>query len=335
MGLLWWQLSVLGAAAFLLGHCTGSSTHSLGLFYTWFSEPSQGLPEFMAGQFVDDQPITYYDSSTKRVLARAQWMEKNDTQFWDLESKTMKSWEETFRALFVRLQNVSNQREGLHTWQGMLGCGLREDRKKWGYWRSGYDRRDFISFDTETNTWTVGDAVAEKMKRKWESLLTMSSNMKRYLEGPCIERLQTLVAYGNGSLLRKEIPVVKVIPKTASDGKESLICRAFGFYPKEIGITWRKNGTVWLQDVSHEGVFPNSDGTYHTWIKVLINPHEKNQYQCHVDPAGTSGQSLVEGFRAGGEEVPEERRWTIWDYFRYLLGGGEERPRDMAPRQMP
>ncbi|XP_053148310.1 major histocompatibility complex class I-related gene protein-like isoform X3 [Hemicordylus capensis] len=291
MGLLWWQLSVLGVAVLLLGQGTGSSTHSLGLSYTWLPELNQGLPEFMAGQFVDDQPITYYDSSTKRVLARAQWMEKNNTQFWDLESKTMKSWEEKFRALFVRLKNVSNQSEGLHTWQGMLGCGLREDGKKWGYWRSGYDGRDFISFNTETITWMVADAAAEKMKGKWGSLLTMSSNMKRYLEGPCIERLLTLVACGNGSLLRKERPVVKVTLKATVGGQETLFCQAYGFYPKGINITWRKDGEFWKQ--GKFSVNPNSDGTYHSRTNIQIDPKDRGRYLCSVEHASLPEPHLI------------------------------------------
>ncbi|XP_053149251.1 uncharacterized protein LOC128343841 [Hemicordylus capensis] len=269
----------------------GSSTHYLSLFYTWLSEPNQGLPEFMVGQFVDGQLITYYDSSTKRVLARAQWMEKNDTQFWDLESKTMKSWEEKFRALFVRLQNVSNQSEGLHIWQGTLGCGLREDGKKRGYWRSGYDGRDFISFNTETITWTVADAVAEKMKGKWGSLLTMSSNMKRYLEGPCIERLLTLVACGNGSLLRKDRPVVKVTRKATVGGQETLFCQAYGFYPKGINITWRKDGEFWKQ--GKFSVNPNSDGTYQSRTNIQIDPKDRGRYLCSVEHASLPEPHLI------------------------------------------
>ncbi|XP_053148341.1 major histocompatibility complex class I-related gene protein-like [Hemicordylus capensis] len=295
MGLLWWQLSVLGVAALLLAHCSGgSSSHSLGLFYTWLSERNQGLPEFMVGQFVDDQPISYYDSSTKRALLRAQWMEKaekEEAQLWDSESKAMQNFEKIFGRNLAEWQKNPNQSEGLHIWQGKLGCGLREDGQKRGYWRSGYDGRDFISFDTETNTWTVADAAAKKMKRKWDSLLRMTQNMRRYLEGPCTQWLQTLVGYGNDSLLRKERPVVKVTRKATVGGQETLFCQAYGFYPKKINITWRKDGEFWKQGDS--SVNPNSDGTYHSRTSIQIDPKDRGLYLCSVEHANLPEPHLI------------------------------------------
>ncbi|XP_053148337.1 major histocompatibility complex class I-related gene protein-like [Hemicordylus capensis] len=294
MGLLWRQLSVLGTAALLLAHCSGSSSHSLGLFYTWLSEPNQGLPEFMVGQFVDDQPVTYYDSSTKRVLARAQWMEKaekEEAQLWDSESKAMQNFEKIFGRNLAEWQKNPNQSEGLHIWQGMLGCGLHEDGQKWGYWQSGYDGQDFISFDTENITWTVDGAAAKKMKRKWDSLLRMTRNMKRYLEGPCTQWLQKLVGYGNDSLLRRERPVVKVTRKATVGGQDTLFCQAYGFYPKGINITWRKDGEFWKK--GKFSVNPNSDGTYHSRTNIPIDPKDRGRYLCSVEHASLPEPHLI------------------------------------------
>ncbi|XP_053145464.1 class I histocompatibility antigen, Gogo-B*0102 alpha chain-like isoform X2 [Hemicordylus capensis] len=79
-----------------------------------------------------------------------------------------------------------------------------------------------------------------------------------------------------------ESPTVKV----HRNGQEILVCRADGFYPKQINATWRKDGEVWKWNTSRRGVTPNSDGTYHTWISIKIDPKDRDHYKCHVEHDG-------------------------------------------------
>ncbi|KAF7235111.1 Major histocompatibility complex class I-related gene protein [Varanus komodoensis] len=79
-----------------------------------------------------------------------------------------------------------------------------------------------------------------------------------------------------------EPPVVKVTHEQGRDGTETLTCRAFGFYPKEIDIVWTKDGEVWLQDTFSGVVAPNSDGTYHAWASVRLDPQDRDRYRCRV-----------------------------------------------------
>ncbi|XP_053148282.1 uncharacterized protein LOC128343362 isoform X2 [Hemicordylus capensis] len=280
----------------------GSSSHSLRFFYTGVSEASRGLPEFMALELVDDQPTCYYDSSINRPLPHAQWMEKvenDNAQYWDSKSKSMENWEANFRRSLVNMRNDYNQSWGLHTWQHMSGCHLSEGGQKGGYMRYGYDGRDFISFDKDTLTWTAVDAVAEKTKRKWDGMQTMTQDHKRFLEVTCINWLQKYLAYGNETFLRKEIPVVRMARKAASDGREALICQAFGFYPKEIDITWRMDNVIWEHKTLRGDVIPNSDGTYYTWINTEIDAEHKDPYKCHVEHSS----------------LPEPLDLSLWEEF--------------------
>ncbi|ETE56062.1 hypothetical protein L345_18228, partial [Ophiophagus hannah] len=67
---------------------------------------------------------------------------------------------------------------------------------------------------------------------------------------------------------------------------EVLVCRVYGFYPKEMDATWRKDGEVWEQDTFWGGVLPNSDGTYHAWLSIEVDPKERDRYRCYVDHDG-------------------------------------------------
>ncbi|XP_067321542.1 major histocompatibility complex class I-related gene protein-like isoform X2 [Anolis sagrei] len=167
----------------------------------------------------------------------------------------------------------------------MVGCELR-DGSKGGYEQYAYDGQDYISFDKETLTWTAVDVPAQNSKRKWEADPAIARYWKAYLEDECIGWLQRYLEYGKETLLRTEVPEVKVTRKVAYDGMETLICRVGGFYPKEIDITWTKDGEVWMQDTYHGLVSPNSDGTYYTWRSVTVDPKERERYKCHVEHDG-------------------------------------------------
>uniref|UniRef100_A0A8C6VF38 Ig-like domain-containing protein n=1 Tax=Naja naja TaxID=35670 RepID=A0A8C6VF38_NAJNA len=83
-----------------------------------------------------------------------------------------------------------------------------------------------------------------------------------------------------------EPPLVKVSRRIQYNGMETLVCRVYGFYPKEMDATWRKDGEVWEQDTFRGGVLPNSDRTYHAWLSIEVDPKERDLYRCYVVHAG-------------------------------------------------
>ncbi|KAG8127373.1 putative MHC class I antigen protein [Naja naja] len=115
----------------------------------------------------------------------------------------------------------------------------------------GYDGEDFISLDQKTLTWTAVDIRAQVIKRRWEAQPFIAQNRNIFLEKECIELLQKCMVYGKDYLLRK------VSRRIQYNGMETLVCRVYGFYPKEMDATWRKDGEVWEQD-TFRGAFVDS-----------------------------------------------------------------------------
>ncbi|XP_072844012.2 class I histocompatibility antigen, F10 alpha chain isoform X2 [Pogona vitticeps] len=284
----------------LLGDCEGSSSHSLKYFYTGVSEPNQGLPQFIAVGYVDGQLFVQYDSNTRKTEPRAPWIEKveeEDPWYQEQSTEMFKNSEQLFRENLAILGNRYNQSGGFHSLQEMLGCELTEDGSKGGHWQFAYDGRDYIALDKETLTWTAALPKAQITKEKWEKDPTLAQRRKDYLEEICIEWLQRYLDYGKESLLRRDRPVGKVTHQEGYDGREILVCQAYGFYPKEIDVTWRKEGEVLQEGTFHRSVAPYLDGTYHAWLSIEIDPKERDQYRCHVDHASL-GEPLVLAWEA-------------------------------------
>ncbi|XP_074786744.1 class I histocompatibility antigen, F10 alpha chain-like isoform X2 [Athene noctua] len=275
LGLL---LGVLGAAA--------SGPHSLRYFDVAVKEPSPGVPEFMFVGYVDGNLISRYDSETGRAVPRAGWVEGAvDPQFWDRDTRIGQHNQQFYREGHETLQRRYNQSGRGHTLQRMVGCDIREDGTFIkGFYQYGYDGQDFISLDMDTMTFTAADAAAEITKRKWEADGTEAERQKHYLENTCVEWLRKYVSYGRAVLERKEPPTVRVSGKEA-DGFLTLYCRAYGFYPRPIAVSWLKGGEVRDQDTERGSVAPNSDGTYYTWASIEARPEEKDEYRCRVEHA--------------------------------------------------
>nr|AAC23711.1 MHC class I heavy chain [Antigone canadensis pratensis] len=272
LGLL---LGVLGGAAIEL--------HSLRYFYIGVSEPSPGVPQFVIVVYVDGNLISRYDSETGRmVLGRLDEGTNLDQQYWDRETQRGQNNQQFYRCGLGTLRGRYNQSGGAHTLQLMYGCDLLEDGSTRGYWQYAYDGRDFIAFDTDTMTFTAADAAAQITKRKWEADGTVAERQKHYLQNTCVEWLTKYVSYGQAVLERKERPTVRVSGQE-TPGILTLHCRAYGFYPRPITVSWLKDGEVRDHETERGSIAPNSDGTYYTWASITARPEEKDKYRCRVE----------------------------------------------------
>ncbi|XP_058024333.1 major histocompatibility complex class I-related gene protein-like isoform X2 [Ahaetulla prasina] len=299
MGLSVARLGFLSAAAVLLlrGGYTGSSSHSLHIFYTLFVDSSQDGSQYIVVVYVDDQLAARFDPTTRRMLPQVAWLlnvREEDSYFLDAISQEVNSTERKFKSELHVLHIYHNSSRGFHSWQNVIGCELSDEGQKQGTYLYGYDGEPFISLDQKTLSWIAVNVQAQVTKRRWEAEPLIAHSRNDCLENKCIELLQKCVMYGKDSLLRKEPPVAKVTCGIQYKGLESLICRAYSFYPKEVNITWRKDGEVWEKGIFRAGVLPNSDGTYHAWLSIEVDPKEKkDHYRCYVEHAGLSEPLIV------------------------------------------
>uniref|UniRef100_J3S4N4 MHC class I antigen n=1 Tax=Crotalus adamanteus TaxID=8729 RepID=J3S4N4_CROAD len=287
MGLRWGLLWLLGAAAScLLEGSLGSSPRLIRVSYSSATEACPGLSPFTAEGYVDDQLITRYESHTRKMHPRVDWintLEKEDSRFYNRYTWILQKDQKDFQENVQMLQRRYNQSGGFHIVQMMIFCEVGEDGKRSGRWQYGYDGRDFLDYEIGTGIWTAADKEAQGIKRKWEDETAIKQRFTGYLESTCMEWLQKNDHYGSGTSLREVAPVVTMSSRTEADGMERHVCRIHGFYPREIDASWMRDGEFWLQDTFHGSVAPNSDGTYYYSLGIQIDPKERGRYRCHVE----------------------------------------------------
>uniref|UniRef100_A0A4W4E753 Ig-like domain-containing protein n=1 Tax=Electrophorus electricus TaxID=8005 RepID=A0A4W4E753_ELEEL len=242
--------------------------------------PGISFPEYTLVGLMDGEPFVYYDSNIGQMVPKAEWIEENEgTDYWSRETQIQRDFQEIFRTSVAVLMRRYNQTTGVHTFQSVIGCELDDDGTKRGYLRHGYDGEDFISLDLNTITWTAANAKAIITKQKWEVTPLLANFWKRYLDITCIEWIKKYIGYGRATLERKVPPEVILFQK---DSTSPVVCHATGFFPKEVMISWQKNGEDLHENMELRETLPNQDGTFQKRSILTVSPEEldKNDYTC-------------------------------------------------------
>nr|CRL09005.1 MHC class I protein [Macaca nemestrina] len=268
---------------------TWAGSHSMRYFYTSMSRPGRGQPRFFAVGYVDDTQFVRFDSDAEspRMEPRAPWVEREGPEYWEEETRIMKTATQTYRENLRTALRYYNQSEaGSHTFQTMYGCDLGPDgRLLRGYEQFAYDGRDYIALNEDLRSWTAADMAAQNTQRKWEAA-GVAEQWRAYLEGECLESLRRYLENGKETLQRADTPKTHVTHHPVSDHEATLRCWALGFYPAEITLTWQRDGEDQTQDTELVETRPAGDGTFQKWAAVVVPSGKEQRYTCHVQHEG-------------------------------------------------
>ncbi|XP_050776244.1 major histocompatibility complex class I-related gene protein-like isoform X1 [Gopherus flavomarginatus] len=279
-----------------------SRSHSLQYFLTAVSESGPGVPEFTVAGYVDGQRFVEYDSEAQQMQARAPWMQETEPEVWERENRVHKVRQACFRGKVRSHMHLYNQSRGFHIFQYAYGCEIRADGSTGGFRRFGYDGGDFLIYDAARHRWEAPAREAEATQRRWNGDPVALQYYRHFLERECVEALRRYLQLGRGALARRERPAMRVTGRDAPDGPTTLCCRAHGFYPRDIALSWRRKGESREQETWRGGVLPNGDGTYHAWATVELDPRERGLYRCHVEHESLA-QPLVVGWEPPSESL--------------------------------
>ncbi|KAL3044261.1 hypothetical protein OYC64_003993 [Pagothenia borchgrevinki] len=95
-------------------HCTSARTHSLMYFHT-ASSGVPNFPEFVSVGLVDEVEITHYDSNTKRVEPKQDWMNNitaEDPEYWERNTQICLNNQQVYKVSIETLKQRFNQTGG-------------------------------------------------------------------------------------------------------------------------------------------------------------------------------------------------------------------------------
>uniref|UniRef100_A0A672I589 Ig-like domain-containing protein n=1 Tax=Salarias fasciatus TaxID=181472 RepID=A0A672I589_SALFA len=248
------------------------------------------FPEYVEVGLVDELQITHYDSNTRRLVSKQDWMNKvaeEDPTYWEDESDVSLVDQQTFKADIETAKQRFNQTGGFHIFQKMYGCEWDDETDEVnGFHQYGYDGEDFLVLDVKTETWIAPVQQAVPTKHKWEIDKEDLAYKKYYLTQECPEWLKKYVEFGRSSLMRKDLPSVSLLQKTPSS---PLTCHATGFYPDRADLFWKKDEEELHEDVVKGEILPNHDGSFQMSVDLDVSglqDEDWGRYSCVFHLAG-------------------------------------------------
>ncbi|XP_030193824.1 major histocompatibility complex class I-related gene protein isoform X2 [Gadus morhua] len=281
--------ALIGLLLLVFGHNVSSVIHSLQFFQTASSGLST-FPEYVTVLMVDEVQVEYYDSNTRRIITKQDWID----QFYrdppgelEIATERRKGIQQVYKVNLGTLKKRFNQTGGAHVYQTMDGCEWDdEDGTTEGYDQHGYDGEDFLAWDLKTLTWVAPVHQALTTKRRWEQNRALMEQYKYYYTKECVDWLKKFLAYGKSTLQRTERPRVSLLQRSPSS---PVVCHATGFYPNRVVVFWRRDGQELHEQVDPGEVLPNHDGTFQVSVDLDLTavPQEDwERYECVVQLKG-------------------------------------------------
>ncbi|XP_053719123.1 major histocompatibility complex class I-related gene protein-like isoform X2 [Synchiropus splendidus] len=277
------------ALLFLLEiHAAAAVFHSLRYFYT-ASSGVPNFPEFVVVGLVDDVQILHYDSNSRKVETKQDWMKQviaDDPSYLERNTQLSFGVQQVFKNNIEILKPRFNQTGGVHTFQKMYGCEWDDETGLVrGYHQFAYDGEDFIAFDLKTLTWIAANPKAAITKHMWDREESYNKYLQHYFTRECPEWLKRYLHHGKSRLLRTELPRVALLQKKPTS---PIVCHATGFFPETAVLFWTKDGEELHKDVDVGEVLPNPDGTFQMTAELRLSDPSVDwgRYSCVFQLAG-------------------------------------------------
>ncbi|XP_061477562.1 class II histocompatibility antigen, M beta 1 chain [Rhineura floridana] len=161
-----------------------------------------------------------------------------------------------------------------------------EGRVLWANWTLSFNKVPFICYDHDSQSY---QPCGLGVFFPWNySTVYLSDQLDRILgrqmekaQQKCQGQVQSL--WGRTGA-RQALPNVRISPITPQNTPAPIMlaCDVWGFYPRDVGITWLWNGAPVKNRTVPEVAFSNGDWTYQAQLTLPVDPQLGGTYTCRV-----------------------------------------------------
>ncbi|XP_018411343.1 PREDICTED: major histocompatibility complex class I-related gene protein-like [Nanorana parkeri] len=276
-------------------------------FFITVTKSSYNYPSYYATRSIDGITLYWYDGVSEVVERRVPWFRSTYATLLDASLNQLMI-QRSQESLFRIFQTYLNDTEGFHVLQRMQGCIVYVNGTIDTVCSYRYDGKPFLSFVVEKAHWIAEDSRGQHFADLFNRNKTMGEKNRDILLNTCVQHITELLSLGNCTFNRREQPIVRVTQTPITNSTSRLSCRAYGHYPKNISMTWYKNGEPVPESLMEIVTLPLPEITYLTWLSMNITLEKEDVYTCSVDHISMSSPFREDWVKLDDESVEPSSR---------------------------
>uniref|UniRef100_A0A3P9PGE8 Ig-like domain-containing protein n=1 Tax=Poecilia reticulata TaxID=8081 RepID=A0A3P9PGE8_POERE len=144
-----------------------------------------------------------------------------------------------------------------------------------------YNKVEFIQFDSRVGSFVGLNSFGQKLATSWNNDTEWLDSMKTYREKIC----QPNADMSNSPLPVSVAPSVALssVAPPAGGRPAMLTCSVYGFFPKQIRVTWMRNGQEVTSDVTSTAELPDGAWLYQIHSSLQFKPRSGEKISCMVE----------------------------------------------------
>ncbi|KAK6469550.1 H-2 class II histocompatibility antigen [Huso huso] len=149
-------------------------------------------------------------------------------------------------------------------------------------WRYVFNQQEVVHYDSKIKKFVGNTACGVKDAETWNKDKDTMAQLLGEVDRYCKHNMGLHLSFTTD---RKIPPAVRVrsIKPFSSQHQTMLVCNIIGFYPREIKVTWLRNGVKVTADVSSSELLPDGDWTYQIHSYLELTPQSGDSYTCRVE----------------------------------------------------
>ncbi|KAF3833433.1 hypothetical protein F7725_024637 [Dissostichus mawsoni] len=223
------------------------------------------FPEFVVVGLFDEVEFMHYDSNTKRVVPKQDWMlgiTDEVPEYWERETGNV------VRHQQFHQNNIEVVKQRLNLTGVMYGCDWDDETGEVkGFEHFGFDGEDFLILDLETESYIAPRPEAVLTKQSWDKDKAWMAQQKYYYTQYCPEYLKKNWNLGRSFLMRTD-------PLSVSAPEVPLLSSQlprYRFLPGQSHHVLEQNGEELHDNVDHGEILPNHNGSFQMSVDLNVS----------------------------------------------------------------
>uniref|UniRef100_UPI00398F0060 rano class II histocompatibility antigen, A beta chain-like n=1 Tax=Pristiophorus japonicus TaxID=55135 RepID=UPI00398F0060 len=159
-------------------------------------------------------------------------------------------------------------------------------------WDDAYDGETIVHYDTATKRFVAKQSFAQAVVDGRNSNEGFVNSVPQQIDSLC-DKIKHTALLLNITVKAMAPTSINTFVRTEG-GQDYLVCLATNFFPREIDLSWVRDGRGAVQGAARTRVVPQRDGTFQAWSVLPLAGGVHRSTSCQVEHVAINGKLVVQ-----------------------------------------